>query len=66
MRLPPSIDTVEMAKAAMDRGVAFVPGPPFYADGSGRDALRLAYSWETPERNYEGAKLLAQATNDAR
>jgi hypothetical protein len=26
----------------------------------------LAYSWETPERNYEGAKLIAQAIKNAR
>jgi len=26
----------------------------------------LAYSWEPPERNYEGAKLIAQAIKNAR
>jgi DNA-binding transcriptional MocR family regulator len=28
--------------------------------------IRLAYSWEPSERNYEGAKLIAQAIKNAR
>jgi len=27
--------------------------------------IRFAYSWEPPERNYESAKLIAQAIKDA-
>jgi len=28
--------------------------------------IRLAYSWEPPQRNYKGAKLIAQAIKKAR
>ena len=28
--------------------------------------IRLAYSWEPPERNYEGANLIAQVIKNAR
>ena len=40
---------------------------PLYAlDKGGHEFIRLAYSWEPPERNYEGAKLIAQAIKAAR
>jgi 2-aminoadipate transaminase len=65
MRLPTSIDTVEMAKAAMDRKVAFVPGPPFFADGSGRDALRLAFSRVQDDQIEEGVRRLASVVEAA-
>ena len=38
----------------------------FFANGGGEEFIHLAYSWEPPERNYEGAKLIAQAIKDAR
>jgi hypothetical protein len=31
-----------------------------------RGLIRLAYSWEPPQRNYKGAKLIAQAIKKAR
>jgi 2-aminoadipate transaminase len=65
MRFPASIDTVELAKAAMDRKVAFVPGPAFYADGSGRDALRLAFSRVQDDLIEEGVGRLASLVEAA-
>jgi len=47
-------------------GIQFTWGPAFFANGGGEGFIRLAYSWEPPERNYEGAKLIAQAIKDAR
>src|SRR5262247_1686399 len=46
--------------------IQYTAGPAFFINGGGEEFIRLAYSWETPERNYEGAKLLAQAIKDAR
>ncbi len=37
-------DSVELAARAMEGGVAVVPGVPFFADGRGRDAVRLSFS----------------------
>jgi len=48
------------------REAAVKSGPAFFANGGGEGFIRLAYSWEPPERNYEGAKLIAQAIKDAR
>jgi 2-aminoadipate transaminase len=43
-RLPEGIDTVKLLPKAVERGVAFVPGAPFYADGQGDPrTLRLSF-----------------------
>lgn len=42
--LPPHIDAVDLLQDALDRNLAFVPGGAFFADGSGRNTLRLSYS----------------------
>ena len=65
MTLPAGVDTVEMAKDGMARQVAFVPGPPFFADGSGRDALRLAFSKVDDEVIEEGVRRLASVVAGA-
>jgi len=57
--LPDGVDTVEMAKDAMGQRVAFVPGTPFFADGSGRNALRLAFSKVDDDVIEEGVRRLA-------
>jgi DNA-binding transcriptional MocR family regulator len=48
--------------AALDEGVAFVPGAAFFADSQGSDGnLRLSLSLETPDRLDEGVQRLARA-----
>jgi DNA-binding transcriptional MocR family regulator len=49
----------------MDHKVAFVPGPPFLADGSGRDALRLAFSRVDDDLIEEGVRRLASVVSSA-
>jgi 2-aminoadipate transaminase len=50
-------DSTELAAAAEREGVAFVPGPGFFANGSGGGtSARFAYSYETPERIAEGVE----------
>jgi 2-aminoadipate transaminase len=44
LTLPEPIDTVAMRPAAAAAGVAYVPGPPFYAGDEGRHELRLSFS----------------------
>ncbi len=42
----PGIDTTAMRPAALEAGVAYVPGAPFYpGDGGGRNELRLSFSF---------------------
>jgi len=57
--LPEGVDTVSLASVAMERRVAFVPGAPFYPDGGGRNALRLAFSRVDDDDIEEGIQRLA-------
>lgn len=43
----------------------YTPGPNFFANGSGERFIRLAYSYESPQRCYEGSRRLAEAILEA-
>jgi 2-aminoadipate transaminase len=43
LRLPQGIDTTALLPHAVERGVAFVPGAPFYADCGDPRTLRLSF-----------------------
>ena len=51
---------------AVEARVQYTPGPAFFPNGGGERHIRLAFSFEPPERCYEGARLIAQAILDAR
>lgn len=58
--LPVSIDAGDLLKRAVaDAGVAFVPGHAFFADGSGRNTMRLSYSLPDVTTIARGIKSLA-------
>jgi 2-aminoadipate transaminase len=38
------VETTELARRAVEAGVAVIPGTLFYADGRGNDAVRLSFS----------------------
>lgn len=52
--LPPGADATELLPAAIEQGVAFVPGAAFYPNGGGENTLRLNFSNASPERITEG------------
>ncbi|EIV91623.1 transcriptional regulator with HTH domain and aminotransferase domain [Frankia sp. QA3] len=59
LRLPEGIDTRAMLPRAMlpravAARVAYVPGRGFYADGQGRNELRLSYCFPSPARITQG------------
>jgi 2-aminoadipate transaminase len=66
MRLPSGTDTRRLAELAVDSRVQYTPGPAFYANGGGEPFIRLAFSYEPPEKCYEGARLIARAILAAR
>jgi len=66
MRLPSGTDTRRLAELAVDSRVQYTPGPAFYANGGGEEFIRLAFSYEPPEKCYEGARLIARAILAAR
>jgi 2-aminoadipate transaminase len=65
LRLPAGIDGQRVAQEAGDRGVAYVPGPMFFADGSGSEYIRLAWSMLSEEDLEEAGGLLSQAVKAA-
>jgi 2-aminoadipate transaminase len=66
LRLPRGVDQGRLATRAGEAGVQYTPGPVFYANGGGQEFIRLAFSYEPPDRCYEGARLLGRAILDAR
>jgi 2-aminoadipate transaminase len=59
LRLPDETDSRAMLPRAVSRGVAYVPGTGFYADGSGQHYMRLSYCFPSPDRIREGVRRLA-------
>ena len=51
----------ELAKRAIDKGVAFVPGTPFYASHPDHATLRLSFATVGPDKIVEGVGRLAAA-----
>lgn len=66
LELAGKIDAAEILTQALDAGVAYVPGQPFFIDGSGTGTLRLAYSKETPEQIGEGIARLGRVLEGER
>lgn len=60
VRLPEGLDTQAMLPRAVTNLVAYVSGTAFYADGQGRDHMRLSFCYPTPERIREGVQRLAR------
>ena len=48
------VDTAERINEAVANGVAYIPGGPFFVDGSGRNTMRLTFAKESDERIREG------------
>lgn len=51
----------EFAKRAIDKGVAFVPGSPFFAHDPDLSSFRLSFATANVEQINDGAKRLGQA-----
>jgi DNA-binding transcriptional MocR family regulator len=54
-------DAGELAKRAIEKGVAFVPGAPFFANGPDVSTLRLSFATVGVEKIVEGVGRLATA-----
>lgn len=59
--LPEHMDSEDLFKIAIDEKVAFVLGKVFHCDGSGKNTMRLNFSFMSKELNDEGIKRLADA-----
>lgn len=54
-------DASEFAKRAIEKGVAFVPGAPFYAETANRATFRLSFATADVARIGEGTRRLGQS-----
>jgi len=60
VELASQIDTTDMLSQAVEQGVAYIPGAPFYVSDAKVNTLRLAFSKETPERITIGIEKLCK------
>lgn len=63
--LPEALNAMELREAALDAGVAFVPGAPFYASDLGVNELRLSFSHLCEDDLAEAGRRLASVIRDA-
>ncbi|HNT98034.1 MAG TPA: PLP-dependent aminotransferase family protein [Elusimicrobiales bacterium] len=61
VRLPEQMSADDMFQDALKENVAYVIGSAFHTDGSGRNTMRLNFSFASPEKIDEGIKRLAAA-----
>ena len=59
--LPTWMDAEELLQTALAENVAFVTGRAFHCDGSGRNTLRLNFSFPTPGQIETAIERLARA-----
>ncbi|WP_077003218.1 PLP-dependent aminotransferase family protein [Variovorax sp. KK3] len=64
LRLPEGIDAVSLLPKAVERGVAFVPGAPFYAGASDPRTLRLSFVTASVEEIDTAIHALADAVRE--
>jgi len=64
--LPDDLDSKAMLPRAVTELVAYTPGTAFFADGSGRQNLRLSFCYPTPENIQVGIRRLATVINGER
>ena len=59
--LPEGMDAEKMIEAAVAEGVAYIPGGPFFVDGTGANTMRLTFAKEDIPAIQEGVRRLARA-----
>jgi len=60
-RLPEGMNAVNLLPHAVDKGVAFVPGAPFYAGEADARSMRLSFVTPSVEEIHRGVAALAEA-----
>ena len=57
--LPSHLDAEEIFRKALEKNVAFVAGTTFFCNGSGRNTMRINFSFSSPAEIEEGVRRLA-------
>jgi 2-aminoadipate transaminase len=66
IELPPQMDAMALLPKAIVRGMAYVPGAPFYAGQVRANTLRLSFVTVTPEQIDQGVRALSEVLKEAR
>ena len=61
---PEHVDMKALQPECIKRGVAYVPGAPFFPNGGGLNTARLNYSAEPEDRIKEGIKIIGDAIKE--
>lgn len=64
LTLPTALDSKAMLPRAIKELIAYTPGTAFYANGDGRNHLRLSFCYPTPEAIKLGVRRLSKVINE--
>ena len=65
VQLPKGLKAIPLLAKAVDKGVAFVPGSAFYAEGANESTLRLSFVTATVDQINTGMSALAAAIRES-
>jgi len=65
LQLPDALDATALLPRAVEAGMAYVPGEPFYAGGGHRNTLRLSFVTVAPDGITRGVAALGQVLRTA-
>jgi len=65
LELPPALDATALLPRAVERGIAFVPGAPFFASDARANTLRLSFVTVAPDAIERGIAALARVIEEA-
>ena len=66
LTMPEGFEAVKFYDRALDAGVAYVAGEFFHPDGSGKNTMRMNFSFMSHEKITEGVKLLSVILSEAK
>jgi 2-aminoadipate transaminase len=64
LTLPENMDAEVLFKKAIEKNVAFVLGSVFHCDGSGKNTMRINFSYMPKDKTTEGVKRLAEVIRE--
>jgi 2-aminoadipate transaminase len=65
IKLPSATNVATLEELAAQARVQYTPGRAFFAGTGGERHIRLAFSYEQPDKCYDGSRVLAKAILDA-
>ena len=65
IKLPSATNVAKLEELAAEARVQYTPGRAFFAGTGGERHIRLAFSYEQPDKCYEGCRILAKAILEA-